>query len=60
MQRDGRRDTDGEETRSDNVEYDIPNCAVADDLCVHELETVQTLHGAAREAFLGPHNEEDA
>mmetsp|Transcript_55692 Transcript_55692/g.118453 ORF Transcript_55692/g.118453 Transcript_55692/m.118453 type:complete len:490 (+) Transcript_55692:80-1549(+) len=55
-------DASGDETRPGNVEYDIPKCADNDDGCVHELETIQALHGADKGTVEtgGPENEEDA
>ena len=64
-------DASGDETHPGNIEYDIPKCNNNtssstknnndDDDCIHELETVQSLHGEATESFGlgGPTNEED-
>jgi len=66
-------DASGDETHRGNVEYDIPKCnntnsgnkikdseADGDD-CIHELDTVQSLHGEATGTFGlgGAKNEED-
>ncbi|KAL7530152.1 hypothetical protein ACHAXR_003335 [Thalassiosira sp. AJA248-18] len=58
-------DATGDETLPGNIEYDIPKCTTNNDKrsddCIHELETIQSLHGEATASFGlgGTANEED-
>jgi hypothetical protein len=57
-------DASGNETSPGNIEYDIPKLCDGfddDEACIHNLETIQSLHGASRTGFgtSSAENEED-